>query len=580
MESLGSEHGEDDDDDDDDDDDESTKYTENPGFDNESRFADVSQQCDDQHTRYADDSQSDDLSTRYEEDGSRYDDGTTQHDEGYSTAYTSDTLRPHEDDSRLGDEPTRYADDSQYDDLSTRYEEDGSRYDDGTTLHDEDYSTVYTNDTVRRHEDDSRFVDEPTRYAGDSQYDDLPTRYEEDDSRFDDGTTQYDEDDSTAYTEDSSRWHGDAPPPRRPEHSQEPQVPSTDPLDDASDDPLAHPLENPSFARRPRATEPGAIAVVRRGREASDSEDEWDPTLPQDLEEPSPTILASSQIDLDAAIAPAMKNMREKPTKRLIFYATILTVVLAAVCTGIAVAVTSRAHSSDGSDIDSEPPMTCDFTDIDQPSPLWQCACEGEIKILSDELLSNYVELRKSFVTSVYEEFDYPIESCKPQNVALLWMATDMVEEKPLERMQNRYLLSVLYVSWKGLEWTKDQGWLTSAPECTWTGITCVGTVISAIELFDNNLQGSLVTELGFFTGLGKQQDYCNELNSGNCFLTLNILSSETLSLDLNLLVGSIPSEISSLTSLGMVYSCIGSSITHRTSHLAYLLMRFLLQRL
>ena len=411
----------------------------------------------------------------YDQDG----DSTSSMDESLGSEHDHDDGLAHES-QQYDDQPSRYANDSQYDNLSTRHE-DGSR--------DGDRST--------RDEVDSLY-DPSIRYEDDFYYDDQSTRYEDDDSRHGDRTTQYDENYSTTYTEDdSSRWHGDAPPPIRQEYTQEPQVPPIDPLDD----PMAHPLENPHLPRRPRATEPGVVAVIRRGRR--DSEDEWDPTSP---EEPSLSRRASSRNYLDAAIAPAMKNMREMSTKRIIIYATIFTVVLVALCVGIAYGVNSRDESSDGSDIDSEPPETlpCDFTNVEQPSPLSQCACEGEINVLSDELLSNYIELKESFVPTLYEEFDYLIESCEPQNVALLWMATDTAEERSLERMQNRYLLSVLYASWKGLEWTNDEGWLTSAPECTWAGITCVGTVISVIDLFDNNLQGSLVTELGFFTGLGK----------------------------------------------------------------------------
>ena len=50
----------------------------------------------------------------------------------------------------------------------------------------------------------------------------------------------------------------------------------------------------------------------------------------------------------------------------------------------------------------------------------------------------------------------------------------------------------------------ENYGWLSSAPECEWAGVNCTDTLVSGIDLFNNNLNGDLVRELGLFQDIRK----------------------------------------------------------------------------
>ena len=268
--------------------------------------------------------------------------------------------------------------------------------------------------------------------------------------------------------------------------------PAHDPRD--ADDPL--------FSRRPPATTPGAVAVVRRGMELLD-EDEWDPTEPQESDDDS-----ESQTYLDASVAPRiMNNLHEMSNKQMLLYASIVVLILGGATAGIIIGLSNNGPDSytEPTNYTTAPVSRCDFTDMVQPNPILQCACDGKITVLTDNVRSNYTELKESFIPNLFpdESFNYPIKSCEHQNAALLWLAMD-AENQTQESMRNRYLLAVLYSYWRGLEWTDDEGWLTSASECTWSGITCSSTLVSEIDLHGNNLQGSLVTELGLFRDVRK----------------------------------------------------------------------------
>jgi hypothetical protein len=271
--------------------------------------------------------------------------------------------------------------------------------------------------------------------------------------------------------------------------------------------------------RRPRATTPGAVAVVRRGLESSElqHEDEWDPTEQVELDEesegdreeaPSPR-----QTYLDATVTPLTRHLHEISTKRMLLYAFVAVLILGGASAGIALAVAN--NTSSGSDSATEPPNNtdmadsqCFFTDMAQPDPILQCACDGAITVLTNETLSNYITLKESFVPTLFPSFDYTVKSCEPQNAALLWLAADNSEHQTLEIMQNRYLLSLLYAYWQGLEWKDNEGWLDAASECSWSGVTCSETLVTEVNLHDTNLTGSLVTELGLFPNIGKDQEF------------------------------------------------------------------------
>jgi hypothetical protein len=97
-----------------------------------------------------------------------------------------------------------------------------------------------------------------------------------------------------------------------------------------------------------------------------------------------------------------------------------------------------------------------------------------------------------------------------PSNLALIWLVADDYSSgmTDMVTLTNRYVLALLFQTWTGANWTTNDGWLSSQPECTWYGITCDGTAITGIELGDNSLQSGasdgLPTELFTLTSLSE----------------------------------------------------------------------------
>ena len=100
----------------------------------------------------------------------------------------------------------------------------------------------------------------------------------------------------------------------------------------------------------------------------------------------------------------------------------------------------------------------------------------------------------------------------------------------------ERAALIALYNSTNGANWTNNSGWLGSAgTECDWYGIDCSGGKVSSILLWNNNLSGTIPSEL------------CNLSTNVFRLILNNELGSGSLS-------GSIPSCLSGLTGLDQLY--------------------------
>ncbi|MCB2197308.1 MAG: leucine-rich repeat domain-containing protein, partial [Bacteroidetes bacterium] len=135
-------------------------------------------------------------------------------------------------------------------------------------------------------------------------------------------------------------------------------------------------------------------------------------------------------------------------------------------------------------------------------------------------------------------------------------------------------VLVALYDSTNGPNWTDNTNWLTG-PVNSWTGITVSSGVITAINLENNNLSGTIPSELGNLTSLQELWLGYNNLSGpippelGNLtsltYLVLwynynlsgtipselgNLSSLQFLILDGNQLSGTIPSSLGNLTSL------------------------------
>lgn len=83
--------------------------------------------------------------------------------------------------------------------------------------------------------------------------------------------------------------------------------------------------------------------------------------------------------------------------------------------------------------------------------------------------------------------------------------------------------LVALYNSAGGSGWVDDSGWMSSPDPCGWYGVTCSEGQVVALDLFGNNLTGTLPIEIGSLTGLRTLTLNDNSL-SGEIPLTITFL--------------------------------------------------------
>ena len=115
----------------------------------------------------------------------------------------------------------------------------------------------------------------------------------------------------------------------------------------------------------------------------------------------------------------------------------------------------------------------------------------------------------------------------------------------------ERSALIALYNSTDGANWKNNFGWMGAAgTECFWSGVTCSSGSVSSLSLDSNLLTGTIPAELGNLTSLNYLSLGANSL-SGSIPKELGSLANlTTLSLFSNSLSGSIPSELGNLTNL------------------------------
>jgi Leucine-rich repeat (LRR) protein len=110
--------------------------------------------------------------------------------------------------------------------------------------------------------------------------------------------------------------------------------------------------------------------------------------------------------------------------------------------------------------------------------------------------------------------------------------------------------LADLYNATNGPNWTNKTGWLTDCNPCGWYGVGCSNGRVDYINMFNNNLQGSLPTSLSTLTNLLVLSISSNKLTGTIPASVGNLTQLVFISFSYNQLSGSIPDNISRLTNL------------------------------
>ncbi|MEN8219568.1 MAG: leucine-rich repeat domain-containing protein, partial [Pseudomonadota bacterium] len=110
--------------------------------------------------------------------------------------------------------------------------------------------------------------------------------------------------------------------------------------------------------------------------------------------------------------------------------------------------------------------------------------------------------------------------------------------------------LVALYESTDGANWKKNRGWNVTDMPCSWYGVSCGGEHVSKLYLYNNQLTGSIPTELSNLSNLTGLSLYNNQLTGSIPTELGNLSNLESLFLGGNQLTGSIPRELGNLTYL------------------------------
>lgn len=127
---------------------------------------------------------------------------------------------------------------------------------------------------------------------------------------------------------------------------------------------------------------------------------------------------------------------------------------------------------------------------------------------------------------------------------------------------QDSLALVALCNSTDGANWTNKENWLSQNPLSTWFGITVQDGRVTAIELPENGLAGTIPESIGDVNKL-QNLDLSENNLSGAIPTTIGQLTNlEYLSLGSNQLSGRIPKEIANLTKLSKLYMSWNDSLT------------------
>ena len=136
-----------------------------------------------------------------------------------------------------------------------------------------------------------------------------------------------------------------------------------------------------------------------------------------------------------------------------------------------------------------------------------------------------YESLRHTALPYLYPDNPNAVRGCTDANLALVTLATHLQSQRqrqivlPEGEEELYFMLAVFYFATNGNAWMTSTGWLSSdTSPCDWHGVECTpngeytdpttGVAVRyarGIELQSNNVRGTIPSEIGFLTRLGKR---------------------------------------------------------------------------
>ena len=112
---------------------------------------------------------------------------------------------------------------------------------------------------------------------------------------------------------------------------------------------------------------------------------------------------------------------------------------------------------------------------------------------------------------------------------------------------QVRAVLIRFFNATGGVGWKRADRWTSYDPVCSWYGIECNGTDLTEIDLLDNNLTGTLTSDLANFTSIHRINLARNNLSGTLPPQWCTMAQVQELHLSINQLSGTLPPEWSEM---------------------------------
>lgn len=256
--------------------------------------------------------------------------------------------------------------------------------------------------------------------------------------------------------------------------------------------------------------------------------------------------------EASASYTPRHRKRKLKPLPLCICLALFLMAVIG-ITAGIALGLLFRQHATDAPNkesLDVRPSALITGTPSLQPSSLNQPTASP---IVFQDLYQRLCASLADCHTLLAEE--------SPQGQAFHWLSGTadyaLLQEA---KLLTRFALATFYFATKGQAWNQREGWLSPQAECAWFTSSLSppcddDDTFTALELDNNNVEGSIPTEIGLLTALTsislRNPAESRPFISGAIPAALGMLTSlESLRLSGNQFSGFLPFELGKLSLL------------------------------